>query len=445
MRRRITLTMAAVVAAALLVATLGTFLLLQHRARADARRELGRQATELAAGIDDLQRPQVASALVGALRLEDLRILCIGMACRVPNVPPQGIDRADLDIVRLRQGATITGTGDGGIVFAAAGVPPQNMQQNALIVVVLTRRVQTPFPAGIWVVATVTLLIAGAVAADLGRRLTRPLREAQAATRRIAGGDLATRVPTNPGDGEELAGLSESINAMAAGLERSRGLERQFLLSVSHDLRTPLTSIRGYAEALADGRAPDPGHAAGIILSEARRLERLVQDLLELAKLDARRFSLDVRSTNVAEVVADTVEGFRPAADDAGVALTVRTDALHAAADPDRLAQVTANLIENGLKYARSAIDVSVAAAVDSVEIAVQDDGPGIRPDELANVFEPFYRSARTPSREVGTGLGLAIVHELVEAMGGTVRAESVGGTRVTVRLPAWSSATAVR
>ncbi len=111
---------------------------------------------------------------------------------------------------------------------------------------------------------------------------------------------------------------------MAEGLERSRRLERQFLLSVSHDLRTPLTSIRGFAEALAEGKAPDPAHAAGIISAEARRLERLVGDLLELAKLDARRFSLDVRATDVAEVVADTAEGFRPAADAAGVALDRR-------------------------------------------------------------------------------------------------------------------------
>src|SRR5213078_4532728 len=125
---------------------------------------------------------------------------------------------------------------------------------------------------------------------------TRPLREAQDATRRISAGDLTTRLPVaKPGAKDELTSLAESINAMAESLERSKGLERQFLLSVSHDLRTPLTSIRGYAEALAERKAK-PGHAAAVILSEARRLERLVGDLLELAKLDARRFSLDMRA-----------------------------------------------------------------------------------------------------------------------------------------------------
>jgi two-component system sensor histidine kinase BaeS len=293
------------------------------------------------------------------------------------------------------------------------------------------------------VTALGTLAVAAAVAANLGRRLTKPLREAQAATRRIAGGDLATRVPIDPDDGEELAGLSESINTMAASLERSRGLERQFLLSVSHDLRTPLTSIRGYAEALAEGRAPDPSHAAGVILSESRRLERLVQDLLELAKLDARRFSLDVRGIDLAEVAADTAEGFRPAAEKAGVDLHVRSRAdatiVLAAADPDRLAQVVANLVENALKYARTAIEVGA----DGVKLWVADDGPGIGAEDLPHVFEPFYSSARTPTRQVGTGLGLAIVHELVDAMGGAVRAEPdpSGGTRVVVSLRSWSSA----
>src|SRR5947209_4926066 len=431
MRRRITLTMVGVVAGALLVATLGTVVLLRLAAKADTRRELGRQATGLATRLDEIQRPGVLSALGAVLRLEDQRIVCIGTGCRLPGQTPPGITKADLDAAKLRNGQTVTGS-EGSLVFAAAGVP---RSEDMLFVVVLTRRVHTRLPGGLWflVVAALTLAVAAAVAADLGRRLTRPLREAQGATRRIAAGDLGTRVPINAEDGEELAGLAESINSMAASLERSRGLERQFLLSVSHDLRTPLTSIRGFAEALAEGRAPDQAHAANVILAESRRLERLVQDLLELAKLDARRFSLDVRATDVGEVVADTAEGFRPAAEKAGVALDVHQDGhtegssageATAAADPDRLAQVVANLVENALKYARSAIDVGAASVDGHLEVWVEDDGPGIPPDDVPHVFEPFYRSARAPSREVGTGLGLAIVHELVGAMGGEVRAE---------------------
>ncbi|MDQ4096457.1 MAG: HAMP domain-containing protein, partial [Actinomycetota bacterium] len=225
MRRRITLTMVGVVTAAVLVATLGTIVLLRVAARADTRSELGRQAADMASRLDEIQRPGVLTALGGVLRLEDQRIVCLGAACRVASEPPPGITRADLDVDRLRTGATITGT-KGSLVFAAAGIP---RSPDMLLVVVLTRRVHTRPPGGLWIlaVAAATLAVAAAVAADLGRRLTRPLREAQGATRRIAAGDLATRVPINPADGEELAGLAESINTMAASLERSRGLERQ--------------------------------------------------------------------------------------------------------------------------------------------------------------------------------------------------------------------------
>src|SRR5207302_1945944 len=226
--------------------------------------------------------------------------------------------------------------------------------------------------------------------------------------------------------------------------------ERQFLLSVSHDLRTPLTSIRGYAEAIAEGRASDTARAAAVITSESRRLERLVRDLLGLAKLDARRFSLDVRSTEVAEVVSETAEGFRPAAEGAGVDLhvTAAPPAMasatgsggRAAADPDRLAQVVANLVENALKFASRRIDVDSAATPAGVEVSVSDDGPGIPVDDLPHVFERFWTSSRAPARDVGSGLGLAIVAELVAAMGGTVLAENGphAGARVVVTMRPW-------
>ena len=446
MRRRITRTMVGVVAGALVLATVGTFLLLRVSVRNDARRELGRQAGDLVSRVDDVQRPGVLAALRVALRLEDGRILCFGGGCRLAagGEPPPGISRSDLPLGRLRAGDTVTGV-RGSLVYAAAGVP---MRNDALLVVVLTRRVDTRLPGGLWfiVVAALALAVAAAVASDLARRLTRPLREARAATQRMAGDDLSARVPVRPEDGEELADLARSINAMALSLERSRGLERQFLLSVSHDLRTPLTSIRGYAEALAEQRAPDPSQAASIILTEARRLERLVGDLLELARLDARRFSLDLRSTDVGEVVADTAEGFRPAAERAAVDLAVQVadgNRAVAAADPDRLAQVVANLVENALKYASSRIAVGITPTDGQVAIWVEDDGPGIPGDDLPHVFEPFYSSSRTPTRQVGTGLGLAIVHELVEAMGGSVRAEPcpAGGTRMVVALRPWTMA----
>ncbi|MDP1804201.1 MAG: HAMP domain-containing sensor histidine kinase, partial [Acidimicrobiales bacterium] len=352
MTRRLTLTMVAVVTGALLLATVATLVVTRMEARTQVRRDLGDQAQRLARRIETVQRVGLTAVQV-ALRLEEGAVVCLGPTCgpRAGAGIPAGLTVDDLDVEALGQDRVVTGT-RGDLVFAAA---PADRGDN-LMAVVLTRRLDaTRDVVGPWffVLVLLTALAAAGVAANLGRRLTRPLREAQSATGRIAGGDLSARVPENPSDGEELAGLARSINAMAEGLERSRRLERQFLLSVSHDLRTPLTSLRGFADALAEGRAPDPAHAAGIVSAEARRLERLVGDLLELAKLDARRFSLDVRSTDVAEVVTDTAEGFRPAADAAGVALDNDSEpGSSAAAYPDRLAQVLANLIENALKIA---------------------------------------------------------------------------------------------
>jgi two-component system sensor histidine kinase BaeS len=436
--------MVAVVAGALLLASAGTVALLRLGVRADARAELRAQAERIATRIEEAQRPSILQALVAAGSLEGGTVVRIGPGGRSLGDLPAGLTAADLDLDRLRAGGSHTGD-RGDLVFAAAGVP----RGGGLLAVVLTRRVDTGLPGGLWflLAAVAALGLAAAAAADLGRRLTRPLRQARAATRRIAAGDLAARVPVEGRDGDELAELGRSINAMAESLERSRGLERQFLLSVSHDLRTPLTSIRGFADALAEGRAPDPAHAADVVRTEARRLERLVGDLLELARLGARRFSLDVRPVDVAEVVTDTAEGFRPAAEEAGVALHVDVPAgpltagpLTAAADPDRLAQVVANLVENALKFAAGAIRAGAGRDGAQVAVWVEDDGPGIPDAELARVFEPFFRSERAPARQVGTGLGLAIVHELVGAMGGRVAATPAAngtGTRVEVRLPA--------
>ncbi|HEX3392997.1 MAG TPA: HAMP domain-containing sensor histidine kinase [Acidimicrobiales bacterium] len=443
MTRRITLTMVAVVAGALAVASVFTLLLARRDTRNRTRADLVRQAQRLATSIEDVNKPNVLRAVGAALRLEDQAVVSVGPAGPRPATLPRGVTSADLDVSRLRQGHTVSGD-RGGLLFAAAPAGGAPAAPNVSLVVVVTRRPGGTRGVGpIVVVALVTLAVAAAIAASLGRRLTRPLRAARQATRRIAAGDLAARVPVNPAEGDDLVALAESINTMAAGLERSRGLERQFLLSVSHDLRTPLTSIRGYAEALAEGRAPDLPQAASVILVESRRLERLVADLLELAKLGTQRFSLEVRRTDVGEVLSETTAGFTPAAEGAGVSLSVAVPGqgtMVAAADPDRLAQVVANLVENAMKFARTAIAVGAEATAGRVRLWVDDDGPGIAEGDLARVFEPFFQSTRTPSRQVGTGLGLAIVHELVEAMGGTVQAAagSGGGTRVVVSLPAW-------
>jgi signal transduction histidine kinase len=442
--RRLTVAIVGMVAGALLLAGVGTLVLTQLGARQEARRDLEEQAVDLATSLQGARRPAVTQALRRALRLQGAEVVVFGASGDRVSALPAGVTDDDLDLAALRAGSVISGV-HGNLVFAAARVPSA---RPATGIVVVTRKPDTGLRSGgRWfaLAAIVTLAAAGVVASVLGSRLTRPLRDAQRATRRIAAGDLSARLPEPRGD-DELATLTRSINSMAEALERSRGLERQFLLAVSHDLRTPLTSIRGFAEAIAEGKAPDNAQAAAVITAESRRLERLVRDLLELAKLDARRFSLDVRATDVAEVVTETAEGFRPAADDAHVQLDVVMNGqgrLLATADPDRLAQIVANLVENALKFASATITVGAARHDGAVVLWVADDGPGIPPDDLPRVFERFFTSTRAPARHVGSGLGLSIVRELVDAMGATVRAEPGDGrgARMVVALKPWARA----
>ena len=345
----------------------------------------------------------------------------------------------------------------GNLVFAAA---PTRESNGRLVIVVLTQRANAGLGYSVryfFLAAAATLLLGLAVALVLGRKLTRRLRDASVATQRIAAGQLATRVPEpRPDAHDELAELARSINGMAEGLQRSKVLEQQFLLSVSHDLRTPLTSIRGYAEAITDGAA-DPAAAATVIKSESQRLERLVADLLDLAKVQSRSFSFQMVPVNLVEATAAVVSGFVPGAAEHGLSLrfAVAVDgaggspvgqapsparsATMVTADPDRLAQVTSNLIENAIKYARFEVTVQVAIDESGPVVIVDDDGPGIPAVDLPYVFERLYVASHRPVRtEISSGLGLAIVRELVEGMGGTVGAgiAGSGGARLWFRLP---------
>lgn len=442
MRRRLTLAIVGVVAGALVVAGLGSLLLVRRAAVDETRAELVRQAEAVAQGAEEARRPGVVGVLRQVLRLEGFSVMRLAPDGRPLGRPPAGITDDDLDTSRLLAGQTVSGV-RGSVAYAAAPVRAGRLP----VVVILTRHV-TGLGRGsgyFALAAGLALLVAVIVADRVGRRIAEPLARAEDATRRIAAGDLATPVPQDRRSYPELASLTRSINAMAADLERARNQERQFLLSVSHDLRTPLTSIRGFAEAIADGVTPDSRPAAGVIGAEARRLERLVGDLLDLANLEAKRFSLALGRVDAGEVVHRTGEGFRPAATAAGLVLAVdgaESGPLYARADPERLAQVVANLVENALKFAHSRIDVAVEPRDDSVVISVVDDGPGIDPAALPHVFGRLQQSGRgSAPRQVGSGLGLAIVAELVAAMGGTVDARSQpGATRTVVTLPLWAS-----
>ncbi|MGI9616883.1 MAG: sensor histidine kinase [Acidimicrobiales bacterium] len=298
--------------------------------------------------------------------------------------------------------------------------------------------------AQLWFVVSALAVLLGAavVSIVLARRFSKPITQIERATAAVAAGDFTARIEVDGDD--ELAQLGGSVNEMAAALERSQTLDQQFLMSVSHDLRTPLTAITGYGEALRDGAIDDPRAAGEVIGNQANRLERLVGDLLDLARLDANRFQLHPQDADVAVVVGRTVAGLQPEAEKHGLSCRFENGGpAVATVDPDRLGQAVANLIDNAIKHASSTITASATVDVHEASITVIDDGPGIAPADLPHVFERLYVSRHQPARaENPSGMGLAIVRELTLAMGGAVSAAPgpVSGTAMTIRLPLTTS-----
>ncbi len=292
-----------------------------------------------------------------------------------------------------------------------------------------------------FVLSAVIVMLASAVAASwLARRFTTPVRSIERATSAIASGRLDTRIENVGSD--ELGQLARSVNAMAADLERSRAAEQQFLLSITHDLRTPLTSISGYAEALRDGAVDDPHRAGTIIGSNADRLDRLVGDLLTLARLESKSFTFHPATIDLAVMAGEQRVSAHQRASRLGLSVELEQmpgTTTWIVADPDRTRQVIDNLIDNAVKFAASTIRLRISSTPDHVQLSVIDDGPGIPDADLPYVFERLYVTAQRPVREENSsGLGLAIVRELIEGMGATVLAKGAvgGGTEIVLQFP---------
>jgi two-component system sensor histidine kinase BaeS len=289
-----------------------------------------------------------------------------------------------------------------------------------------------PFLVDLLLAALAGVAVAAVLSLFLARSITRPLRRVGAATRALAAGERHEPLPTE--GTTELAGLADAFNRMAVQLAASQAAERDFLLSVSHELKTPLTAIRGYAEGLADG-AFDEQEAARVIALEAGRLERLVRDLLDLARMQRSEFSVRTEPVDLAEVAREVVRRHEAAAREFGVALGAEGSETWVEADNDRVLQVASNLVENALRETPSG--GSVTLRVEPGLLAVSDTGPGIPPEDVPHAFERFYLYDKAgKDRPVGSGLGLAIVKQLVTAMGGTVDVRSSSaGTIFEVRL----------
>lgn len=454
--------MVLITAGSLVVTTLVAAALLIHAYRSQDRHALTHEATGLARLLEekadvqakDLRRTMLV--LRRPLHLEQSTIVAVSAHGQILHPSVLGSAPVRLRVIRpaildaaAHPGHAVSGA-HGARVYAAVGLHLSYLRDGTarrlLAVVVLTR----DGPLGVavvlpWLVLCLVavLLLAVVVSWRLGRRLTQPLEQVGQVTARIAAGDLSARVQTGPGMDQELDALGASVNSMAAALAHTQSAQRHFLLSVSHELRTPLTAIRGFAEALEDGATTDPPRAGAIIGSEARRLDRLVADLLDLARLDTGRFSLRPEWVALGPATAASAAAFEPTATELGLSLTSAVADLGSVAvlaDPDRLAQVESNLVENALKYAATAVHVGGGLVHGVPTVWVDDDGPGIDPADLPHVFTRLFSSSSRAGRRIGTGLGLAIVAELAAAMGATVDAVSplapAGGTRVIVRWP---------
>jgi two-component system OmpR family sensor kinase/two-component system sensor histidine kinase BaeS len=271
-------------------------------------------------------------------------------------------------------------------------------------------------------------LAAGLVALVLGlllaRQLTAPLRALIQAAHRLAGGDVP-QVAVRSGD--EIGELGQAFNQMARSLARQETLRRNLMADIAHELRTPLTVIRGDLEALLDGVfAPTP-EALASLQEEALLLARLIDDLRALAQAEAGQLRLEREPANLADLLHSVVAGFDLQAKHQGqdLVLDVPADLPAVAVDPQRMRQVVANLVSNALRHAPQSGRVLVSAWQQAAEvgISVVDDGPGIPPEDLAHVFDRFWRGQGR--RTEGSGLGLAIARELVRAHGGRIWVES--------------------
>ncbi len=284
----------------------------------------------------------------------------------------------------------------------------------------------------------VGLLVAGFLAWYLSRRIARPVLALSSAADRISGGKYDVAVPDVPGSGE-ISHLAERFRQMASRLAEAEEQERNFLMSVSHELRTPLTAIRGHVEALREGLVDDPdvqAESLSVVAAEAERLERLVGDVLDLAKLDAHRFTLLHEEVDMGRLVDQVYAAFGEEARRRGIEYSCdHNGGPVIVSDGDRVFQIVSNLLSNAFRWTPDGgrVELALAAENGDVSVSVADTGPGIKPEDRDRIFRPFW------SRDGGgTGLGLAIARELAVALGGRIELETKpgSGSRFDLHLP---------
>lgn len=435
---RVTLVMAAVAAIATLIAGFVGAQLIRSAAVDQARSSLAREATAL-------------STSGSVTDLASLRELAFGESGRIALIQPDG---------------TVTGAGRR---FVSAGAAQQTLSGHAVSqteivagtpVVVEARPIaaggalvlvepvsavtQAAGPLVARLAWALVLGFAGAVAggALVARWVSKPLTRLASAARRLAGGER--RIAVDGGGPAEVDQVSTALVALDAALSASEARQREFLLSVSHEMRTPLTALQGFAEALADGLIPaeDVPHVGRTLSAETERLSHFVRDLLELARLEADDFRIEVQDVDAAPVLHETVAAWRGVWEPAGIPARAESGGpLPVSTDARRLRQLLDGLVENALRAVPPGAPVVLAGRREgrTVVLEVRDGGPGLSDEDLARAFDRgALRDRYAGERKVGTGLGLSIAARLAGRLGAELvpgRAPE-GGAAFALRLP---------
>ncbi len=297
--------------------------------------------------------------------------------------------------------------------------------------------------------ALVGLVVAAFLAAVISRTLTRSLGQLVQVAESVAAGHYDQHVPEE--GPAEIKSLAEAFNRMSSEVQSTQQSQKDFMANVGHDLKTPLTSIQGFSQAIMDGAAKDPTSAAKIIHEEAGRLNRMVTELTDLARLQAGQLSMRTSPIDMGKLAKAVGDRLSILARDRDLKLNIEADSVpEVTGDGDRLAQVLTNLVSNAIKYTPSGGEIWLRTQVNNggVEVMVRDTGLGIKADDLPRIFERFYQVDKTRGPRRGTGLGLAITQEIVQAHGGHITVTSAGegqGSTFTVWLPSPQLTTVIR
>ncbi|HET7567499.1 MAG TPA: HAMP domain-containing sensor histidine kinase [Gaiellaceae bacterium] len=362
-----------------------------------------------------------------------------GASLIVGKLPPLPLDTVDIDQLDKVETQTIDLHYENVHYLGVAQVVRlANIPVGALVVAKPYSKLRSRLLTLVWQLAIAFgggVLVAGLLGAYLTRRITRPLLQLSRAADEVAAGNYAVVLPQRHG-GDEISQLSTRFGDMAAKLAESEELSRHFLMTVTHELRTPLTAIRGHVSALREGVFEDPeaqSLSLGVIGEEALRLERLVGDVLDLAKLDAKRFAVLREEVDMRRLCERAYAAFAEEARRRSIDYRQRLEAEPVVVtDGDRVLQIISNLLSNAFRWTPEGgtIELTLGTRDGDVVVGVADTGPGITPEERQRIFRPFW------SRDGGgTGLGLTIARELAVALGGRIELDSRPGRGSRFRL----------